>query len=186
MLIQNWLLAKQSLETGLWHENPVDEYPELGDAVRAAYHFFPLFTYDGIAVPNLEKVIRVILSSQNRWGGFNPEDDPSGACEDIDAIEPLVRFSNQVRDDESIEASIRKAMIWTLTCRGEHGGYESIPEHGCEYGEHPLTTSQPGEANLFATWFRTLAIAYMVKGLGFPNDYRLVSAPGYEQQLDSR
>jgi hypothetical protein len=165
----------------MWHDYAVRGYPEIGDAIRGAYHFLPLFAYDGEPLRHPEAIIDTILLSQNSWGGFNPEARPSGACEDIDAIDPLVRASAQsgYRKD-AVELALRRAMTWILACRNGDGGYEAIPEHGWSYGDHPLTTSRPGESNLFATWFRTLCLAYMVDHLSIRHSFQLGHYPGYE------
>lgn len=182
--ISSWLIAKQRNDTGMWHGYPISDYPELGDAIRGAYHFFPLFVYEGRPIKYAEEVVSTILRSQNSWGGFNPEEIPSGACEDIDAIEPLIRACLQsgFRKDD-VEISLRRALVWILTCRNHAGGYESIPENECPYGGHPLTTSRPGEGNLFATWFRTLCLAYIVDFLEIPHGFQLGVYPGYEINL---
>lgn len=182
--IGRWLLAKQRADTGMWHDYPVRGYPEIGDAIRGAYHFYPLFTYEGERIPHPEAVIDTILRSQNTWGGFNPDQSPSGACEDIDAIEPLTRASAQSGHRlVEVDESLRRAMIWILSCHNCDGGYESLPDHSCSYGSHELTTSRPDESNLFATWFRTLCLAYLVQCIGVPNSFSLGFFPGYEMKL---
>jgi len=179
--ISHWLLDTQRADTGMWHDYPVRGYPEIGDAIRGAYHFYPLFTYERQPIPHADAVIDMVLRSQNSWGGFNPEHMPSGACEDIDAIEPLIRATEQAghrRGD--VDDALRRAMVWILSCRNPDGGYESLPEHGCSYGGHPLTTSNPGEGNLFATWFRSLSMAYIAEYLRLPHSFELSAYPGYE------
>jgi len=184
--IRRWLLVSQRPDSGMWHSYAARDYPELGDAIRGAYHFYPLFAYEGEPMRNPEAIIDTILRSQNSWGGFNPEAIPSGACEDIDAIDPLIRAATQSGyKRETVELSLRRAMTWILSCRNDGGGYESIPEHGWSYGNHPLTTSKPGEPNLFATWFRTLCLAYLVDRLSMPHAFALGRYPGYEIAIRS-
>ena len=183
-IISQWLLAKQNKDAGMWHDYRIEGYPEIGDAIRGAYHFYPIFVYENQPIPHAEAVIDTILNSQNSWGGFNPEECPSGACEDIDAIEPLIRSAQQTEHRRSeVESALRRAMVWILSCRNSDGGYESLPENECPYGDHPLTTSRPGEGNLFATWFRTLCLAYLVGYLSIPNAFSLGTYPGYEIRL---
>lgn len=182
--ISQWLLARQRPDTGMWHDYSISGYPEIGDAIRGAYHFYPLFVYEGQPISHADAVIDSVLHSQNSWGGFNPEECPSGACEDIDAIDPLIRASKQsaYRQAEVILA-LKRAMVWILSCQNRGGGYESIPEHATHYGDHPLTTSRTGEANLFATWFRTLCLAYVVDHLSIQHSFSLGFYPGYEIQM---
>ncbi len=180
-IIKQWLLAKQRQDTGMWHDYAARSYPELGDAIRGAYHFYPVFAYEDEPLRHTEAIVDTILRSQNSWGAFNPEECPSGACEDIDAIDPLVRAATQSgHRRESVDLALRRAKAWILSCRNGDGGYECIPEHGWSYGSHPLTSSRPGESNLFATWFRTLCLAYVVDYLGAPHSFQLGRYPGYE------
>lgn len=184
-IISHWLAAKQRDDTGMWHEYELHDYPEIGDAIRGAYHFYPIFVYDKSDIAHPEAIIDTVLRSQNSWGGFNPEEVASGACEDIDAIEPLIRASIQsCHRRREVEAAIRRAMVWILACQNGDGGFESIPEHAFHYGSHPLTTSRPSEGSLFSTWFRTLCLAYIVNYLGIKNNYNLGFYPGYEMQIN--
>jgi prenyltransferase beta subunit len=183
-LIGQWLAERQSPETGMWNDYKIDGYPLLGDAIRGAYHFFPLFVYEGKPILYREKAIDWILKSQNSWGGFEEEKRPSGACEDIDALEPLIRFVSQTHyRKEDADLAVRRALVWVLAHRNADGGYESLMENGCHYGLHPQTTSRPGESNLFATWFRTLTLAYMTKYLGMDSGFNIGRFPGYEIPL---
>ena len=168
----------------MWHDYTIRGYPELGDAIRGAYHFYPLFVYEGKAVSHREKTIDWILKSQNSWGGFEKEKCPSGACEDIDALEPLMRFVSQTAHRrEEAEIAVKRALVWVLAHRRADGGYESLIENGCHYGAHPQTSSKPRESNLFATWFRTLCLAYMTQFLKMPNNFDIRRFPGYEISL---
>lgn len=180
-IIRDWLVERQRSDTGMWHAYEARGYPQLGDAIRGAYHYYPLFSYDDRALPYPGAIVDTILRSQNAWGGFNPEDVPSGACEDIDAIDPLIRAALGVGgEDRRVELALQRAMVWMLACKNPDGGFECIPEHGWSYGGHPLTTSRPGESNLFATWFRTLCLAYVTDFMGIRHDFKLGRFPGYE------
>ena len=180
-----WLSTRQRSDTGMWHDyDDLSRYPQIGDAVRGAYHFYPLMAYDDVAIQYPESIIDTILHSQNSWGGFNPDEMASGACEDIDAIDPLLRCSvlSTHRRGE-VEMAARRARLWVLSCRGASGGYESIPENACPYGGHSATTSSPGESNMFATWFRTLCLAYLTEFLSIPHGFVVGKYPGYEIRL---
>ncbi len=183
--ILTWLKASQRADTGMWHDYDIQGYPEIGDAIRGAYHFYPLYVYDGIEVPHREAIIDTVLRSQNSWGCFNPNQMPAGACEDIDALEPLVRFSVQVPEyrQDAVRVALKRALIWLQCCQNEDGGYVSLPLNACHYGGHPYTTSGVGESNLFATWFRSLNMAYVTAGAQLKIGYQLGRYPGYEIQL---
>jgi hypothetical protein len=180
--IGEFLLSRQNPTSGMWHAG--DSLPTraaLNDAIRGAYHFYPLFEYEGLAVPHQDKVIDLILSSQNAWGAFEEEDRPSGACEDIDAIDPLLRFARRTgHRRHDVQLAAQRSLIWILACRNPDGGSVSLLENGCHYGNHPATTSAPGESNMFATWFRTLTAAYLTNYLGMEQNFDIGRYPGYE------
>lgn len=185
--IADWLRHRQNPETGMWHEAPLKTRAEMNDAIRGAYHYYPLFEYDRAPLPFQERTIDAILPTQNAWGAFAEEDRPAGACEDIDALDPLLRFARRTghRADE-VRLAAERAFIWLLACRHDDGGSASLPENGCPYGGHPLTTSAPGQSNLFATWFRTLTVAYVTQYLELPQGFILGRYPGYEIPLPER
>lgn len=183
--ILEWLQRRQRADTGMWHDYTLEGYPAIGDAIRAAYHFYPLYVYEGVDIPHKERIIDTILDSQNSWGGFNPEGQPSGACEDIDALEPLIRMARACSHrKEEVRIAVQRAFVWIMACQGADGGYASLPMNACHYGAHPFTTSEVGESNLFATWFRSLCLCYVVDFLEVRNEYSLGRYPGYEIALD--
>jgi hypothetical protein len=182
--IGQMLLARQNPATGMWHGKPLATRAALNDAIRGAYHFYPLFEYEGVAIPHQEKVIDHILTSQNSWGAFDEEDRPAGACEDFDALDPLLRFTRRTGYRASeVRVAAQRALVWILACRNADGGSVSLLENGCHYGDHPETTSLPGESNMFATWFRTLTTAHVTSYLGMPQRYAIGRYPGYEISL---
>lgn len=176
-----WLRLRQSSKTGMWHTYSLDDYKRLSDAIRGAYHFYPLLVYENQPVEYRERTMDWILKSQNSWGAFEDEKQPSGACEDIDAIEPLIRFTMQTGYRKTdVDLCIKRALVWVLANLNDDGGFVFMLETPHEYGCHPATSSKLGESNLFATWFRTLCLAYMVKYLGIPNQFDIGHFPGYE------
>lgn len=181
--IADWLRARQNPATGMWHDRPLTTRAEANDAIRAAYHYYPLFEYDRDPLPFQAQTIDAILPTQNAWGAFEEEDRPAGACEDIDALDPLLRFARRTgHRTDAVRIAAERAMVWLLACQYD-GGSASLPENGCHYGNHPLTTSGPGQANLFGTWFRTLTLAYVAQYLGLPQGFVLGHYPGYEIAL---
>jgi hypothetical protein len=183
-IILDWLRSTQRSDSGMWHNYELNSYHELGDAIRGAYHFYPLFFYENEVLPHGDKIIEVILSSQNSWGAFEDELMPSGACEDIDAIDPLIRFSILTNyKTTEVKNAIQKSLIWYLSNLNSDLGFEYMLETPNEYGGHKLTSSKINEANLFATWFRTLGLAYILDYLNIDNDFNIGRYPGYEIKL---
>lgn len=181
-----WLKDKQNPETGMWHATPMSELDHLGKlkVVRAAYHYFPLFEYEGVEIPYADKIVENILPLQNGWGGWAVEHGNSGACEDIDAVEPLIRCASATPDKaDEIKSALIRSIIWQLACRNADGGFSFYLRAQQEYGGHPLTTSLRDESSMFATWFRTLCLAYEMEYLKMPNGFCLGKYPGYEISL---
>lgn len=176
-----WLLNKQNPSTGMWHSLPISElsHSERHRVVRAAYHFYPLFEYEGIDVPFKKQIEDFIYPLQNSWGGWTVDGGNAGACEDIDAIDPLLRYAT-TSDTKLIKSVIERSMIWQLASRNLDGGFSFYVRSRQDYGGHPLTTSQRDESSMFATWFRTLCIAYEINFLGMANDFNIGRFPGYE------
>lgn len=183
LTITDWLSQKQNPATGMWHDKDITTLDHLDKlkVVRAAYHFYPLFEYEGLSIPHSDKIVDTILPLQNRWGGWSTEDSNSGACEDIDAIEPLIRCAHARPERKAeIKAAILRSMIWQLACRNRDKGFSFYLRSQQEYGGHPMTTSLRDESSMFATWFRTLCLAYEMEYLGMPHSFDIGMYPGYE------
>lgn len=183
--IKEWLKSTYNVETGMWNQNSVAYEDEIAVAIRAAYHLYPLFLYDGENELYVEKTIDLILQSQNSWGGFTSERSVAGACEDIDAVDPLLRAAICYPEyrKEDVKVALSKSLIWILSNYNSDGGATFYIENEHHYGDHPMTTSLYNESNLFATWFRTLCIAYMCDYLNISNNFDIMNSPGYEIQL---
>ena len=159
-------------DTGLWGELEIGRDPLLlSHAVQAAYHFWLLYFYDCRPIPHIERAVDSVLKTQNPEGGFglgvhNP-DYPykSSACEDIDSIDPLVRMSfctGYRRED--VRSALERALPWLLRNQVADGGFVFMLDRPFEYG-HPELHGEKDEGAMFPTWFRTLTIALIGKGL---------------------
>jgi len=154
-----YLNSIQNQETGLWgrrFDNPM----ALSRGVQTGYHIWLAYFYDKQPIQYMEKIIDSCLATQNMFGGFGVAAN-SSACEDIDSIDPLVRLSRLIdyRRPE-IDRSLRKAASWVLMNRNPDGGYVFRRHEPFTYG-HRLMSSGINESSLFATWFRTLSLAYL-------------------------
>lgn len=181
--IVDWLLETQNKETGMWHNKPFELMTRVEqlNTVRGAYHFFPLFEYEKISLPNREKIVPSILPLQNEWGGWSLNGTNSGACEDIDAIDPLIRYSQNNPDYlPHVVTAVKKSLNWQFASRNSDGGFSFYVSAGQNYGGHPNTSSLKEESSMFATWFRTLCLAYEMKYLRIPNNFSIGNYPGYE------
>ena len=158
-------------ETGVWGAVDVRDPVWRSHAVMAAYHLWPLFFYDKVPVPYVERAVDTVLATQNQFGGFGcgvhngAEPSKSSACEDIDSIDPLCRMSRLTdyrRAD--IRAALTKAADWVLTNQMPDGGFVFIKDRPFEYG-HCELRSEANQGAMFPTWFRTLSLALLGSAL---------------------
>lgn len=177
--MMDWLEETISPETGMWGELPTDNPYHISQVVQGAYHIYPLFFYDQRDIPFEDKAIDLLLSTQNTLGGFGVKLH-SSACEDIDSIDPLIRFSratNYRRDD--IELALKRAFPWVLANMNDDGGFVFCRNEPFYYGHREMYSGY-NESSMFATWFRTLCIAQLVNYLKLPNQYKIQNCPGLE------
>ncbi len=180
--LQSWLIENIRPDSGMWGKGDIRSKAFRYLLVRGAYHIFPLLFYDGIDIPYKRKAIDLVLDLQNSVGGFDFR-ITSSACDDIDAIEPLIRLSlleNGYREKE-IRECIEKAFHWVVFNQREDGGCVfSLGQPFC-YGDSAMC-SKANESNWFGTWFRTLSICYMYDYLT-NNKRKYVDLPGMEYPL---
>ena len=166
-LSHNHINADTGILGNLDISNPVNR----SHTVQAAYHWWPLFFYDNIPVPHIERAIDTVLTTQNPVGGFgwgmHNSADPyvSSACEDIDSIDPLCRMM-QLTDyrRSDIQAALTKAADWVLTNQMQDGGFVFLKDRPFEYG-HPQLNGDTNKGAMFPTWFRTLSLALIGKAM---------------------
>ncbi|MCP4135903.1 MAG: hypothetical protein GY754_33350 [bacterium] len=174
---------KQDKITGLYGD-AFDTAEELSNGVQAGYHFWLLYLYDKRPINHIEKIIDNTLKTQNILGGYGVQLH-SSACEDIDSIDPLLRFS-RITDYRShdIQKSLEKALPAILHNFNGNGGWVFRRHEAMTYG-HPQMYSPVNESNLFFTWFRLLGLAYCLTGLKkIPEEFRFnwnfKRAPGHQ------
>ncbi|OQB68977.1 MAG: hypothetical protein BWX91_00744 [Spirochaetes bacterium ADurb.Bin133] len=178
-----WLLEylenKINKNTGLWTNCDISTLSNLSRTVQFAYHLYPLFLYDNYQINLKEKIIDNVLKTQNIFGGYGVSLN-SSACEDIDSIYLLIKLSEKNNyKKESIRNSLQKALPWILANMNEDGGFVFKRDEPLIYG-HKEMSSIENESNMFATWFRTLSLAYLIKFLNIKNDYKINRCPGME------
>lgn len=171
-VLLEWLATHQvNPATGAWGAVDTSDPKWRSHAVQAAYHWWPLFFYDGVRPPHIERAIDTVLATQNPLGGFGcgvhnaAEPFMSSACEDIDSIDPLCRMM-QLTDYRrtDIEAALAKAADWVLTNQMPDGGFVFMRNQPFEYG-HPAMRGEAKLGAMFPTWFRLLSLALLGKAL---------------------
>ena len=157
------LNAQQDPETGCWCT--AGGRPDLvNEGVKIAYHFWVFYLYDKYRVNHIEAAVDSLLVTQNSFGGFDHSVN-SSACDDIDSIDPLCRLRKLTGYRASdIESALHRAVPWVLANMNDDGGFVFKRGQSFQYG-HEKMFSGVDESSIFATWFRTLSLAYIGKCL---------------------
>ena len=187
--ILNFLSEKASPKTGLWGRGLDDWRIALSEGVQAGYHFWLLYYYDHLEIPHYRSAFNSIVSLQNSVGGFNLTHAHSSACEDIDALDPIIRIANQ-------HPSLSSAANPVVTTGLRHILYNFNMDGGAVFRRnerfvygHEFMTSNPNQSSIFSTWFRLLNVAYCCEFLN-QNDsempklqFEFLDCPGYQFAL---
>jgi hypothetical protein len=177
--IQDYLLSKINPATGIWGDSEVNTRELRSRKVQFAYHLFPLFWYDNIYDFDFNKITELTLQTQNKFGGFGVKPN-SSACDDIDSVDILVRFAKLAnRFDDRVKQSLQNGMKWNLLNQVDDGGFVFRLNEPFTYG-HEQLSSKRNQGAIFPTWFRTLNMAYLCKGLGIESGFKITRCPGYE------
>ena len=148
----------------------------LSRAVQFSYHLYAVAHYDGWRHPSPATLRRTVERTANVLGGFGPALN-SSACEDMDSIDLLRRYAPP--GEPGGREIFRDAVTWVLANRNPDGGFVFRRGEAFEFG-HPVLRSRADESDLFATWFRLLALAYLQGGAATRFGLRLRDCPGYE------
>lgn len=180
--MEDYLVKKINKKYGMWYEGEVHNQAQRNEMVRGAYHILPLLYYDKWDIPYADTALEQVLAAQNRWGGFDA-DIGSSACQDIDGVDQLIRYSmiTGIRD-ERIISRVRKAKKWILFNQNEDGGFVFQRSREFKYGGQSTLASRADESNLFAAWFRSLSLEIIDSFLKNRNSV-LIHTPGYECPL---
>lgn len=171
------LLERINPATGFWGNYNLSNKAELARMIQFSYHLQRLFFYDKYKFLNAERMIDLILKSQNAYGGFAVQLN-SSACADIDAINPLIYLSKETDyRKKEIEAALQRAFIFVLSNQNPDGGFVFKRDAPFYYGANEMS-SQKNESAMFPTWFRTLCLAYMCDYLNC-GSFNIIKCPGY-------
>lgn len=176
--LQIELLNRVNPKTGMWGNVPRNK-TELSNQVQAAYHFWMILWYDNIVTSHRIEALSYIKKLQNFSGGFSVR-RYSSACEDIDAIIPLINLNIQEYGNiVNIRKILFRSLKWLISNQNKDGGFVFRRSEGFEYG-HPTMFSSKDESSIFATWFRMLTVAYIIRSL-YPNQklFNIQRFPGY-------
>lgn len=175
--------ARQDAKTGIYGDR-FSTPMELSNGVQAGYHFWLLYLYDRRPVKHVERIIDSALKTQNLLGGFGVQ-LYSSACEDIDSIDPLIRFTRTTDyRAKEIQVSLQRALSAVLHNLNADGGWAFRRREEMTM-VHPQMHSDADESNMLHTWFRTLGLAYCLTGLddvpeALRYKWNFVRAPGHQ------
>lgn len=150
---------------------------EISKAVKAIYHIAPLFIYDGDSqnLP-IESILKYALLTQNKIGGYG-SNIITDACEDIDSLYLLTQLDNNT---ETIQNSVNRFFDYVFINQNQDDyGFLFKKYKSFSYGRQRLLSSNYGTSNMFATWFRSLSIAYACEFLNIPENFHFSDMPGY-------
>jgi len=175
--------SKQNPQTGLYGD-AFRTPNELSLGVMSAYHLWLLYFYDGRPIHHLERIIDTLLRTQNIIGGYGTRWN-SSACEDIDSIDPLARLlklTNYRRDE--VQVSMQRALPHLLRNLNSDGDWV-FRRHEPNKVIHPQMSSATDEGDMVYTWFRTLALAYLLTALDcvptqMAFSWKFKHAPGHQ------
>lgn len=185
--MEEWLIKRIKKDCAMWQEMPLESINTLYETIRGAYHIYPILLYDNIKIPYFERVIPYLLRSQNPYGGFD-KNKYSSACDDIDAIDPLVRCSIEKGKQKNVKIrfALKRARRHVITNRNQDGGFVFSRNSSFTYGGASQLSSKSNESNLFGTWFRLLSLILIDTFFEKEVDNRLLFFPGYELCVSSR
>ena len=180
---------RQDSKTGLWFGEGVRDHRW---GVYAAYHFAPFFLWRGRRLKRVDKIIDSVLGIQSPEGLF-ADSIGGGACEDLDAIDLLVKLSYlSDHRSEDVCLGLRRAFDRILQLQCGNGGFPNylrslsapswkrrlvrrlglsrtverwrpIPLERSHYSGWTAVSVLSGAPDMWGTWFRTLALNQIVE-----------------------
>lgn len=175
-----YLRSKINIEHGMWGIFDVKKPTQRSRLVQFAYHLFLIFFYDKEYDFDVNKIIDIVLKTQNEFGGYGVMSN-SSACEDIDSVDLLIRLYPYAseKNKEKIDQSLLKAFNWVLLNQVPDGGFVFRLNEPFVYG-HRQTSSLKNEGAMLPTWFRVLCIVYIAKHFKYDAGFNITPCPGYE------
>lgn len=187
--------ALQDARTGYWG---TDKGASLLNGMAGAFHVYYFYFWRGRPVRHARTILDSTLSLQHADGLFNP-DGGGGACHDLDAVDILVKFSliepdHRPADVARALAAARKGLLSTRNADGGFceqrwqpkrswkrragealgldrllGRRNPVQEPPYRYSGWRLMTCPMTTSNVWAAWFRPLALALI--GARYPEKF---------------
>lgn len=160
--LKRYLRKRINSDTQIWGPANLGKPEFRSRMVQFAYHLFPIYFYDREFDFEPDKIVSIVLKTQNAYGGFGVRCN-SSACEDIDSIELLIRLRSNVSDDLviQIDQALKKAFNWVLANQMDDGGFVFRMSEAFKYG-HEQMSSKSNQGAMFPTWFRCLCLKLLL------------------------
>jgi prenyltransferase beta subunit len=154
---------------------------DCSENVKIIYHLLPSILYDmKVDQRKAERIINMSIKTQNLWGGFGTS-ALSSACEDMDSVYNLSMLNHDAYRG-TVASILIKFLVNIQVNQNTDGGFVYIKYKRFCYGGSKVLSSDSGQSNAFATWFRVLSIAFATtkvkKGIS-PNYWNFSNVSGY-------
>ena len=181
--MKDWLCHEKFDENFIFKNIDINKSKyEISKAVNTIYHIAPLFIFDceKSRLPE-NSIIKYVLLNQNKIGGYG-SNIITDACSDIDSLYLLSQISNIETD---ISDSINRFLKYIFLNLNHDNGFVFKKYEKFSYGGNQLMSSHRNASNMFATWFRTLSIAFACEYLDIPNKFNFSKCPGYQFKIEN-
>ena len=134
--LKSYLRGRLNSSTGLWGGLSPDDKHQRSRMVQFAYHLLPIFFYDRDYDFDAEKIVNIVLGTQNQFGGFGVNAN-SSACEDIDSIDLLTQFNPYIDETLRVKTdnAIDKSFPWINMNQAADGGFVFRLDEKLQYGD---------------------------------------------------
>ena len=179
--ILQWLKVNQiDSSTGLWGAHTSRSKLDISRSVKTAYHIIPMYIYDNeLEGINIDQILKYSLLTQNKVGTYSLS-YLADACEDMDSLYLLSQLPVPEHCQPTVNKSIDAFLRQVFMNMNADGGFVFKRSRKFQYADSKLVSAK-NESNMFATWFRTLSIAYACDSLKITSKHFCFSnVPGYQ------
>jgi len=144
--------------------------------IKTLYHIIPIFYFDDeLDLLPTESILLHTIRTQNKSGSFGLS-EYGDACEDIDSIY-LITLLDKEKKYKNI---VIKFFNYVFLNQNIDNGFVFKRNLAFKYADQPILSSRINESNLFATWFRTLSIAFVCDYLQIEHNFKFSKDSGYQ------
>jgi len=144
--------------------------------IKALYHIVPIFYFDNeIDLLPTNRILINTIRTQNNSGSFGLS-KYGDACEDIDSIY-LITLLDKEKKYKDIVINF---FNYVFLNQNIDNGFVFKRNLDFQYADQKILSSGVNESNLFATWFRTLSVAFACEYLEVPHFFKFTRVPGYQ------